>query len=125
VLQGGLVVYALICGLGFFLRTAAHFYALAVLVGLVQGGCQALSRSLFASMVPRRKSAEFFGFFSTSGRAAGIAGPLLFAVLGQFTGQGRWAILVLTVFFLGGAWLLGRVDLEAGRRRAQAEDAAP
>ncbi len=75
VLQGGLVVYALICVLGFFLRTAAHFYALAALVGLVQGGCQALSRSLFASMVPRRKSAEFFGFFSTSGRAAGIAGP--------------------------------------------------
>ncbi len=124
VLQGGLVVYALICGLGFFLRTAAHFYALALLVGLVQGGCQALSRSLFASLVPRRKSAEFFGFFSTSGRAAGIAGPLLFALLGQFTGQSRWAILVLTVFFLGGAWLLGRVDLAAGRRRAQAEDAA-
>jgi MFS transporter, UMF1 family len=124
VLQGGLVVYALICVLGFFLRTAAHFYALAALVGLVQGGCQALSRSLFASMVPQRKSAEFFGFFSTSSRAAGIAGPLLFALLGQFTGQSRWAILVLTVFFLGGAWLLGRVDLAAGRRRAQAEDAA-
>lgn len=125
VLQGGLVVYALICVLGFFMRTAAHFYVLAALVGLVQGGCQALSRSLFASMVPRRKSAEFFGFFSSSGRFAGIAGPLLFAVLGQATGQGRWAILVLTVFFLGGAWLLGRVDLEAGRRRAQAEDRLP
>lgn len=125
VLQGGLVVYALICVLGFFMRTAAHFYVLAALVGLVQGGCQALSRSLFASMVPRRKSAEFFGFFSSSGRFAGIAGPLLFAVLGQLTGQGRWAILVLTVFFLGGAWLLGRVDLAAGRRRAQAEDRLP
>jgi MFS transporter, UMF1 family len=124
VVQGGLVVYALICGLGFFLRTAAHFYALATLVGLVQGGCQALSRSLFASMVPQRKSAEFFGFFSTSGRAAGIAGPLLFAVLGQLTGHSRWAILVLMVFFLGGAWLLGRVDLAAGRQRAQTEDAA-
>jgi len=125
VLQGGLVVYALICVLGFFLRTAAHFYALAVLVGLVQGGCQALSRSLFASMVPQRKSAEFFGFFSSSSRAAGIVGPLLFAVLGQLTGQGRWAILILTLFFLGGAWLLGRVDFAAGRQRAQAEDAAP
>ncbi len=124
VLQGGLVVYALICVLGFFLRTAAHFYALAALVGLVQGGCQALSRSLFASMVPRRKSAEFFGFFSASSRAAGIAGPLIFAVLGQLTGQSRWAILVLTVFFLGGAWLLGRVDLAAGRARARAEDAS-
>lgn len=124
VLQGGLVVYALICGLGFLMRTAAHFYALAALVGLVQGGCQALSRSLFGSMVPRHKSAEFFGFFSTSSRAAGIAGPLLFALLGQLTGQSRWAILVLTIFFLAGAWLLGRVDLEAGRRRARAEDAA-
>jgi len=120
VLLGGLAVYGLICILGYFMTQAWHFFALAALVGTVQGGTQALSRSLFGSMVPRHKSAEFFGFYATSGKIAGIAGPLVFALVSQLAGASRLSILSLLAFFLAGAWLLARVDLEAGRARARA-----
>ena len=71
----GLAVYVLISVLGYFMSTPAHFFALAALVGMVQGGTQALSRSLFASMIPRHKSSEFFAFFSVFERYAGVLGP--------------------------------------------------
>ena len=62
-----------------FMTTSTHFFMLAVLVGMVQGGSQALSRSLFASLIPRDRSGEFFGFFAVVEKFAGIFGPLLFA----------------------------------------------
>jgi MFS transporter, UMF1 family len=123
VLLGGLVVYGGICILGYFMTTAWHFFALAGLVGTVQGGTQALSRSLFGSMVPRHKSAEFFGFYATSGKFAGIAGPLIFALVSQATGASRLSVLFLLVFFAAGGWLLCRVDLAAGRAQARAVEA--
>jgi UMF1 family MFS transporter len=73
----GLAVYAGISVLGYFMQTAAHFFALAVLVGMVQGGSQALSRSLFASLIPKHKSAEFFAFFAIAEKFAGILGPAI------------------------------------------------
>jgi UMF1 family MFS transporter len=115
----GLVVYALICVLGFFMTTPLHFYLLAVMVGTVQGGTQALSRSLFASMVPRHKSAEFFGFFGASGKFAGIFGPLVFGIVAQLTGQSRLSIFALIVFFVVGALVLLRVDERAGAEAAR------
>lgn len=118
VLMAGLAVYACICVGGFFMRTATHFYLLAFSVGTVQGGCQALSRSLFASMVPRERAAEFFGFFSTFEKAAGILGPLLFGIVAQVSGASRLSILALVVFFLAGAFLLSRVDVEKGVKEA-------
>lgn len=102
----GLVAYAGISVGGFFLRTATHFFVLATLVGLVQGGTQALSRSLFASMVPREKSSEFFGFMSMSSRFAGIVGPLVFGAVSQFTGNSRISIASLVFFFVIGGVLL-------------------
>jgi len=119
-----LVVYVGICVGGFFMSTALHFYILAFVVGLVQGGSQALSRSLYGAMVPKAKSAEFFGFFSTSSKFAGIAGPLLFGVVAQIAGQSRLSILALIVFFIIGGALLLFVDEEEGMRVAQAENAA-
>jgi UMF1 family MFS transporter len=119
----GLAAYTVICLFGFFIETAAHFYALAVLVGLVQGGTQALSRSLFAEMVPKRLSAEFFGFFSTGAKFAGILGPFLFGVIAQLGGSSRWGILSVVLFFLVGAVLLLRVDETEGRAVASAVDA--
>lgn len=113
-------VYALIAAAGFFMTRAWHFYALAALVGAVQGGAQALSRSLFAAMVPRTREAEFFGFFSTSAKFAGIAGPLVFGFVSQLAGGSRLSILSLIVFFVVGALLLARVDVAAGRREAAA-----
>ena len=124
VLLSGLGVYAGISILGYFMTTTWQFFLLAALVGSVQGGCQALSRSLFASMVPRHRSAEFFGFYSTSGKFAGIAGPLIFAAVSQLTGASRLSILFLVVFFIVGGWLLTRVDLDAGRRQAREAEAS-
>ncbi len=117
-------VYLLISVGGYFMRSAWQFYVLAGAVGTVQGGAQALSRSLFAAMVPRHQTAEFFGFFSTSGKLAGVAGPLLFGVVSQLTGTGRLGILSLIVFFAVGGLLLIRVDVNAGiqaARRAERE----
>ena len=116
----GLAVYAVASILAFFMRTAAHFLVLAVLVGMVMGGTQALSRSLFASMIPREKSGEFFGFFSVADKFAGIFGPALFALVLGVTGSSRNAILSVVVFFIAGALILRTVDVDAGRRRVEA-----
>ncbi len=119
-----LVVYVGICIGGFFMSPALHFYVLAFVVGLVQGGSQALSRSLYGAMVPKAKAAEFFGFFSTSSDFAGIAGPLLFGVVAPIAGQSPLRILALIAFFILGGALLLFVDEEEGIRVAQAENAA-
>lgn len=118
-IQVALAVYMLISIGGYFMTSAFHFYLLAIAVGMVQGGAQALSRSLFTAMVPKHKTAEFFGFFSTSAKFAGIAGPLLFGVISQLVGHSRFSILSLIVFFVAGALLLSRVDVAAGREAAQ------
>jgi UMF1 family MFS transporter len=90
----------------------------------VQGGTQALSRSLFASMIPHHKSGEFFGFFSVFEKFAGIFGPLIFAGTIAATGSSRNAILSVIAFFAGGAAILTFVDLDEGRRQARAADQA-
>jgi UMF1 family MFS transporter len=118
----GLLVYTGISVLGYFMKTALHFYLLAGLVGVVQGGTQALSRSMFASMVPRHKSGEFFGFFSVFEKFAGIFGPLIFAGTIAATGSSRNAILSVIVFFAVGALLLWPVNVEEGKRVAEAAD---
>ena len=120
----GLAVYAIIVILGYNMSSAAHFYALALLVGMVQGGTQALSRSLFASMIPKHKSSEFFAFFGVFERYAGVLGPLVFAVMVEATGQSRNAILAVLGFFIIGAFLLSFVNVEEGRRAARRAEAA-
>lgn len=119
----GIAVYAGISVLGYFMQTATHFFLLAGLVGMVQGGTQALSRSLFASMVPRHKSGEFFGFFGVLNKMAAIIGPALFTAAVTLTGSSRYAILSIIVLFVGGGALLLLVDVEEGRRVARAEEA--
>jgi UMF1 family MFS transporter len=116
----GLAAYVVITLLGYTLRTNVQFFALAVLVGMVQGGTQALSRSMFAAMIPRDKSSEFFAFFGVFERYAGILGPAIFAWTIARTGSSRNAILSVLAFFVIGAAILWRVDVEAGRREARA-----
>jgi UMF1 family MFS transporter len=116
----GLAVYAGITLLAFFMTTALEFYLLAMLVALVQGGTQALSRSLFASMIPRIRSSEFFGFYSLFEKAAGIAGPALFGAIALWTGSSRTAILSVLLFFLAGGWVLARANIARGRAAAEA-----
>jgi MFS transporter, UMF1 family len=115
----GLLAYAVISVLGYFMTNATHFYMLAGLVGMVQGGTQALSRSLFASMIPPHKSGEFFGFFSVFEKFAGILGPLIFAGTIAVTGSSRNAILSVIGFFAVGAALLWTVDVEEGQEAAR------
>jgi UMF1 family MFS transporter len=115
----GLAVYSLITVLGYFMHSAREFFALAILVGMVQGGTQALSRSLFASMIPRHKSSEFFAFFAVFERYAGILGPAIFAWVVEHSGTSRNAILSVVVFFVVGGALLTLVNVEAGRRAAR------
>jgi UMF1 family MFS transporter len=120
----GLVVYTLISILGYYMTSATHFYVLAALVGLVQGGTQALSRSLFASMIPAHKSGEFFGFYSVFEKFAGIFGPLLFDIAISTTGSSRNAILSVIIFFIVGAILLSRVNVAEGQRIARERELA-
>lgn len=118
-----LAVYVGISIFAYGMTTAAEFYTLAMLVGMVQGGSQALSRSLFASMVPRHKSSEFFGFFGVFEKFAGIVGPGVFAVMILVTGSSRGAILSIIAFFVIGGLLLARVDVEEGQRVARDAEA--
>jgi len=120
----GLVVYCGISVLGYFMTTALHFILLACLVGTVQGGTQALSRSLFASMIPSQKSGEFFGFFSVFEKFAGILGPLVFALMIQLTGSSQGAILSIIVFFVVGGALLAFVKVDEGQAQARAAERA-
>jgi UMF1 family MFS transporter len=118
----GLAVYSVITVLGYFMQTSMHFFALAIMVGMVQGGTQALSRSLFASMIPKHKSSEFFAFFGVFERYAGILGPALFAWVVAHSGTSRNAILSVLAFFILGGLLLTLVDVDSGRRAARAAE---
>ena len=118
-----LVVYSLIAIWGFFLNSVIEFWFLAMMVAVVQGGSQALSRSLFASMSPATKSGEFFGLFGIMEKFSTILGPLVFAFAALRFGSSRPAILTLIAFFVIGGYLLTRVNVEEGRRVAQEEDA--
>jgi UMF1 family MFS transporter len=116
-----IAIYMTITMFGYFMTTEWHFFALAFLVAIVQGGSQALSRSLFARMIPKHKSAEFFGFFSVFEKFAGIAGPALFAASVSLFGSSRAAVLSVLLFFIFGALVLTRVNVAEGEARAIGE----
>jgi UMF1 family MFS transporter len=105
-----------------WLDTGADFYKLAVAVGLVQGGVQSLSRSLYARLVPTSKTAEFFGFFNMVGKFAAILGPLMMAMVPVLIAGAdeRDSILSLTLLFVAGGFLLWKVDVEKGAEAARA-----
>jgi UMF1 family MFS transporter len=115
-----LAVYIGISVLGYFMTSAWEFFALAFLVATVQGGSQALSRSLFARMIPKHKSSEYFGFFSVFEKFAGIAGPALFAASVTLFGSSRMAVLSVILFFVVGALVLTRVNVAEGEAQASA-----
>jgi UMF1 family MFS transporter len=113
-----LVVYTIVSIIGYFLSQTWHFFVLAFLVGMVQGGSQALSRSLFARMIPRDRSSEYFGFFSVFEKFGQIFGPLVFAAAVTMTGSSRTAVISVILFFIAGAAVLSRVDVAAGEAQA-------
>lgn len=112
-----LVVWTGLAVMAFFLPEGSNvgFLALASIVGFVLGGVQALSRSLYSSMIPEEASAEFFGFYSVFSKLSGI-GPLVFGAVSAATGSGRTAILSVAAFFIVGLVLLSKVDIEEARQ---------
>jgi UMF1 family MFS transporter len=112
-----LAVYVGISVLAYFMTTAWQFFVLAFLVGAVQGGSQALSRSLFARMIPPEKSSQYFGFFAVFEKFAGVAGPAVFAAAVTLTGSSRPAVLTVILFFVAGGVVLTRVNVEEGERQ--------
>jgi len=121
VVLGSLVAWIVVLVAAFFLQTGAvgQFYALAAVIGLVQGGTQALSRSLFSQLIPAGKEAEYYGFYEISDRGTSWLGPLAFGLTFQLTGSYRLAIVSLVVFFVAGfaalaALPIRRAVVEAG-----------
>jgi len=102
----GLVIYALMTIWGSLMQSVWEFYALAVIIGLVQGGVQALSRSLYSRLIPQNRAAELYGFYNMVGKSAAVIGPVMMGWLGVVTGSPRLAILSLLVLFVGGMLLL-------------------
>jgi MFS transporter, UMF1 family len=109
-LWAAVVIYA------YRMTTPGEFFALGVIVGVVLGGSQALSRSLYGSMIPVEASAEFYGFYSVFNKFSAIWGPLVFAIIRETTGSSRQAILSLIVFFLVGLVLLSLLDVDKARQ---------
>ena len=105
----GVAVYVGVTVYAYFLSSVAEFYILAAVIGLVQGGVQAISRSLYARFVPPAQAGAFFGFFNMLGRFAAIIGPVLVAVTGLLTGSSRLGILSVAVLLIAGMVLLGFV----------------
>lgn len=102
----GLGVYVFACVWGYFIRESWEFYVLAGVIGLVQGGVQALSRAFYARLIPANRSGEFFGFYNMLGKFAAILGPLIMGVVSIATGNPRLSILAIIVLFVAGGALL-------------------
>ena len=104
-----IVVYLSATVYAYFLDTVTEFFALAVVVGLVQGGIQSLSRSMFGRLVPQGKSGEFFGFFNMMGKFASFLGPMLIGTVALLTGDSRLSVSSIIVLFIFGGLVLLRV----------------
>ena len=102
----GIVIYGMITLLGFYMQTVEHFYFLALMIGLVQGGVQALSRSFYARLIPQHRSAEYFGVYNMMGKAAAIIGPALMGVVALMTNNHRYSILSIMLLFVAGLFIL-------------------
>jgi len=104
---------------GYFMNEVRDFYVLAIIVGLVMGGIQSLSRALFARIIPKNKSAQFFGFYNMIGKLAAVLGPLLMALVSHLTGSPRLSILSIIILFIAGGITLLLVNEQEGMAKAR------
>ena len=111
--------YAIGTSLAYFMTTKLHFFMLAGMIGLFQGGIQAISRSLFARLVPKGKEGEFFGFYNMLGKFSAVLGPILLGAVTLMTGSVRIGLLSIVGLFIGGGLVLYRVDFEEGESIAK------
>ncbi len=114
----GIFVYVGVTVYGFFMEHEREFYFMAATIGLVQGGVQSLSRSFYTRIIPRSKSAEFFGFYNMLGKFAAVIGPFLMGWVSVLTGNPRYSIFAVAALFLAGGTVFYFVDEREGRRLA-------
>ena len=114
----GIGVYMGVTTWSYFIQRELEFYILAIIVGLVQGGVQSLSRSFYAKIVPKNKAAEFFGFYNMLGKFAAVMGPIFIGWISLLTGNPRYSILSLLLLFIPGAIILLCVDEKTGKQKA-------
>lgn len=107
-----IMLYIIIAVIGFFMTSAWHFWLLAFLVGLAQGGIQSISRSYFGKLVPKHESNEYFGFFDIFGKFADFLGPLMMTFSASFLGTSRYGILALIILFGLGIYFLRKTQHE-------------
>lgn len=117
-LVGCLVVWVGLLVAAYFVTTRPQFWIMGVVLAMVMGGTQSVSRAIMGMMTPEARSAEFFGFYNLSGKATSFLGPFLFGLVMLATGKAHLAILSLLAFFLIGLALVARVDVARGRREA-------
>jgi UMF1 family MFS transporter len=111
--------YCIITILGVFMQTEIHFFSLAVMIGLFQGGIQAASRSYYTRLIPKEKAGEFFGFYNMLGKFAAVIGPLLMGIISKITGNVRFGMASVLILFLLGFYFLRKVDTDEGKRLAE------
>jgi UMF1 family MFS transporter len=103
-------VYIGVTVFAYFMETALHMYILAAVIGLVQGGIQALSRSMFSHLIPEEKNAEFFGFYNVVGKAAAVFGPVMMGTITYLSGNPRLGILSVALLFFAGMFFFRLVN---------------
>jgi len=113
-----LVVYVIVVFWAWRMTASWEFYGIAVVIGLVQGGIQAMSRALYARMIPPQHAGRLFGLYNMMGKFAAVVGPLLVGWVAVLTDSSRTGILSVLLLFLAGAWLLSKVDVAEGERQA-------
>ena len=111
-----IIGYTFITIFGVFVSKEWHFYVLAIMIACFQGGIQALSRSMYSRIIPKKQAAEFFGFYNMLGKLAAIIGPPMMGYIGLITGNPRLGILSIIILFISGGFLLTKVDLHEGER---------
>jgi MFS transporter, UMF1 family len=109
-----LIIWIAVCIWAFFCRTAYEYYFVGLLAGLAIGSSQANSRTMLAMLTPDEKRAEFFGFYTLTGRLSSIFGPLIYGEIARRTGSQKWSILSLIIFFSVGFAMLQTVKVNKG-----------
>ena len=100
-----LIIYLIITYLSYNLSTLTEFFIIAILIGLVQGGIQALSRSYYSTLIPKGRDCEYFGIYNMLGKFAALLGPLVVGFVTYISGSTRIGILSLAIFFIIGIFI--------------------
>jgi len=106
----GIVVYSAICILASQMQTSLHFYLLAITLGCVQGGVQALSRSLYGNLIPQDQATKYFGFYNMFGKFSAVLGPFLVGVTAYYSGSPRTSLAIIVILFVAGGFFLSKVQ---------------